>query len=140
MEDTFLLTVRLFEESRPLTPVPSSITSRADRCDAMVWKQRRRAAGVATAGAAGQRQPRQGDAGLTAPGRPTGPCLSLQVTSRGSGTQVCRAWGCVKEFHSPEVPVKPEEGPGRERRQERPVKGARLLPVAPHSWFTAPLS
>lgn len=59
----------------------------------MVCKQHRRAARVATAGAAGQRPPPQGGARLTAPCRPACRCLSLQVTSRGLGTEVCRAWG-----------------------------------------------
>lgn len=104
MEDTFLLTLWLFEEPRALSPVPSSVASRADLCDAMFWKQHK-SRGSGDRWAAGQ--------------RPAGRCLSLQVTSRGSGTEVCRAWGRVKEFHPPEVPGKPEEGPGRERRQER---------------------
>lgn len=88
MEDTFLLTVRLLEESRPSTPVPSSVASRADLCDGLQTVAR-----VATAGAAGQRPPPQGAARLTAPCRPACRCLSLQVTSRGLGTEVCRAWG-----------------------------------------------
>lgn len=45
MEDTFLLTVRLLEESRPSTPVPSSVASRADLCDGLQTTQKSRPSG-----------------------------------------------------------------------------------------------
>ena len=101
MEDTFLLTLWLFEEPRALSPVPSSIASRADLCGVMFWKHHK-SRGSGDRWAAGQ--------------RPTGRCLSLQVTSRGSGTEVCRAWGCVKEF----IPPGSREAGGGPRAGETP--------------------